>query len=252
MKTYKGIDVSKWQGSPDFSKVRDAGYSFVMVKASQGGSRDYPFPFKDPQFDNNMLQLEQTPGELYVGTYHFMIAQTAKQAKKEAEFYISTIRPYADAIQLWAAVDLELDTLNVDRQTYTAAVKTFTDEVRAAGFRPMIYSQYWYLNAYLEALPENVPLWICDINTTTWPEGAQLWQLGQCAVPGIDGACDINAGKAIMGDVNRDGRVNARDVTAMMRYIVTGSPNIDLKQADFDRDGKITARDVTALMKAVK
>lgn len=252
MITYKGIDVSKWQGSPDFGKVRDAGYSFVMVKASQGGSRDYPFPFKDPEFDKNMLRLADTPGELYAGAYHYMIAQTAQQARREAEFFVKTLRPYTEHLQLWAAVDIELDTVTVDRKTYSEALAAFTDTVRAAGFRPMIYTAEWYINAHLETLPENVPLWLCDLQSTTWPKGAQLWQWAQGDVPGIEGTVDLNVGRAIMGDVNGDGRVNARDVLAMMQYIVTGSPNIDLKQADFDRDGKITARDVTALMKAVK
>ena len=33
---HKGIDVSRWQGEIDFTKVKEAGYDFVIIKA--GGS----------------------------------------------------------------------------------------------------------------------------------------------------------------------------------------------------------------------
>ena len=54
------------------------------------------------------------------------------------------------------------------------------------------------------------------------------------------------------GDVNGDGSVNARDVTALMKAAM-GSPDKGsaLYNADFNGDGKINARDVTALMKAI-
>ena len=50
------------------------------------------------------------------------------------------------------------------------------------------------------------------------------------------------------GDVNRDGKLNARDVTALMKAIVRGAAS-SAANADFNADGKVNAKDVTALMK---
>ena len=40
-KLYKGIDISLYQGRPDFAKLRDSGIDFVIFKASQGRCNDY-------------------------------------------------------------------------------------------------------------------------------------------------------------------------------------------------------------------
>ena len=53
-----------------------------------------------------------------------------------------------------------------------------------------------------------------------------------------------------LGDVNGDGKVNARDVTAIMKAIISGAV-LPLDRADINNDGKINARDVVALMKLI-
>ena len=54
------------------------------------------------------------------------------------------------------------------------------------------------------------------------------------------------------GDVNGDGKVNSKDVVALMKSIV----GIEVKgfvaaAADFDKNGRVNAKDVVALMKAI-
>ncbi|MCQ2448658.1 MAG: BspA family leucine-rich repeat surface protein [Clostridia bacterium] len=56
---------------------------------------------------------------------------------------------------------------------------------------------------------------------------------------------EVKAGSAI-GDVNKDGYVNARDITALKRAILTGSR---LSQYDLNRDVMVDVRDLVALKK---
>ena len=158
-KLYKGIDISFYDGEPDFEKVRNAGIDFVMIKASQGATQNYANPFVDPMFVKNIKRFAATPGKIYAGSYHYMTSKTVASAKKEAEFYIKTISPYKFNLQLWAAVDVEeayYKTLG--KSLVTQIVKTFCDTVKAAGFRPMVYStKYWAQNYF--SLPEGVPFW---------------------------------------------------------------------------------------------
>lgn len=248
---YKGIDISLYQGEPDFAAVRDAGIGFVILKASQGRTADYNAPFADPKFSTNVKRLAQTPGQIYGGSYHYLMARTVAEAQQEADFYISVIRPYRYNLQLWAAVDVEDASLPADAALLTAIVAAFCDRVKAAGFRPMVYSSTWWLNNRF-TVPAGVPVWEANWSVRGIPSRARAWQCGTGYVPGVSGACDVNYATAIMGDVNGDGVVNAKDVAALMRHILGGKgAQVNESQADFDRDGHVTAKDVAALMKAI-
>ena len=54
------------------------------------------------------------------------------------------------------------------------------------------------------------------------------------------------------GDVNGDGNVTARDITALSRYIA-GGYNVTVVEAalDINRDGNVTARDITTLSRYI-
>ncbi len=57
----------------------------------------------------------------------------------------------------------------------------------------------------------------------------------------------------LLGDVNGDGRINARDARALLRYIagLDESGTIEEAAADFNGDGRINARDARALLRAI-
>lgn len=56
----------------------------------------------------------------------------------------------------------------------------------------------------------------------------------------------------IPGDANNDGKINAKDVTAIMKSIVGAEvKDFSAEAADFDGNGKINAKDVSAVMKYI-
>ena len=56
----------------------------------------------------------------------------------------------------------------------------------------------------------------------------------------------------IPGDVNVDLKINSKDVTALMKYIVgLKTPGFVAEAADFNGDGKVNSKDVIALMKYI-
>lgn len=250
-KLYRGIDISLYQGEVDFAAVRDAGIDFVMFKASQGRTADYDHPFADPKFRTNVDRFARTPGRIYGGSYHYLMARNADEAREEADFFIATVKPYRFNLQLWAAVDVEDASLNMNAAALTEIVKIFCDRVKAAGLRPMVYSSSWWLKNRFTA-PAGVPVWEANWSASAIPAGARMWQSGTGNVPGIVGEVDIDCAYDIMGDADGDGKVSAKDVTAIMAHMLRrkGS-DINESQADFDRDGKITARDVLSLMRAM-
>ena len=61
---------------------------------------------------------------------------------------------------------------------------------------------------------------------------------------------DPGVNDVIPGDFNGDFRVNAKDVVALMKAIISGTAESNAA-ADFNGDGKVNAKDVVALMKAI-
>ena len=250
-KVYKGIDISLYQGEPDFSVIRDGGIDFIIFKASQGRTSDYNAPFVDPCFKKNVKRFAETPGRIYAGSYHYLMARNLAEAEQEAAFYIETIKPYRYNLQLWAALDVEDPSLPSDKSLLTQIVKLFCDRVRAAGFRPMVYASSWWIGNKFD-VPSNVPIWEANWSIKSIPARARMWQSGAANVAGFSSPVDFNYAYDIMGDANGDGAVNARDVTALMKHIAGGRKSaINESQCDFNRDGQINARDVIALMRAV-
>ena len=56
--------------------------------------------------------------------------------------------------------------------------------------------------------------------------------------------------ETLKGDVNGDGRVNARDARALLMFLagLVEENEVDQVAADFNNDGKVNARDARAIL----
>lgn len=251
-KRYKGVDISLYQGDVDFAALRDGGIDFVMIKASQGRTAEYNAPFADPKFRQNAGRFASTPGKIYAGAYHYLMARDGAEAKREADYFIQTVAPYRAAFSLWMALDVEDASLPGDYGTLTRIVEVFCDAVREAGYRPMVYSSTWWLD-HRFAVPGGVPVWEANWSRTEMPSRARMWQSGIAKnLPGIVGEVDVNEAVGIMGDGDGDGAVTLRDAALVLR-VVAGWKNTgaDVGQLDFDRDGRVSLRDAATLMRVL-
>ena len=89
--TEVGIDVSRYQGDVDFAKVKEAGATFVMIRAGyqNGTGGDYVL---DPYFESNIkIALNN---KLKVGVYFYSYADSKSEAKKQAKWVIKQIKKY--------------------------------------------------------------------------------------------------------------------------------------------------------------
>ena len=249
-KIYKGIDISLFQPGADFPAIKAAGIDFVMLKAGQGRiPGEWNAPFTDPYFER-YIRAADAAG-LYVGSYWYFMANTEAQVREEAAYYIALLRKYKFNHQLWAAVDVEDSHLTGDRAALTARVKLFCDLVRAAGFRPMVYANSWWLESRFES-PAGVPIWEANWSASARPSRARMWQYTSTGkVGGINGNVDMNVAYSIIGDADGDGNVDMADVIRMMRAAAGWKVGIDEGQAALDKDGKVSVKDVILLMRAL-
>lgn len=195
-----GIDVSRWQGDIDWSKVAADGITFAMIKCGGGDDGLY----EDRKFKQN-IQGALANG-IQVGIYFYSGATDAKTAYDEASFCINLIKDYQ--ITYPVAFDWELKT--GDYAQVTQACETFCNVVKSYGYQPMVYSNRnrWYDNFDGEKLAGKFKVWMACYwseyyyTSTRWAYGDDLasfkwhydmWQYGVTdTVDGIDGYVDMN------------------------------------------------------------
>lgn len=186
---HKGIDISRWQGEIDFSKVKAAGYDFVIIKA--GGS-DMGF-YTDSCWEKN-YKAAKAAG-LHVGAYYFVgflfYGDTAGRA--DALRFIRMLE--GKQLELPVFVDIET-TQPARRAEATEAAIAFCETMENAGYFVGIYSSD--ISGFKERLDHDrlkvYAHWVADYTGDT--DICKDWQLRQISnkgiIPGINTYVDID------------------------------------------------------------
>lgn len=186
-----GIDVSKWQGDIDFTKVKNAGASFVMIRVgSQSGTGgDYVL---DPTFKQNIENALKN--DLKVGVYFYSYANSKKEAQKQANWVIKQIKDYE--ISLPVVFDFEsFDAFNQMELSIfglNEVANSFIETINDAGYEGVLYGSKNYLNAIWKY--HTAPVWLAHYTDQTNYDGEYfMWQMcDDGKIDGIDGYVDID------------------------------------------------------------
>ena len=177
----KGIDVSHYQGNIDFDKVKADGIEFCMIKATEGQN------FVDPKFKENAEKCT-----VHKGAYHFLRATTVDDARKEARFFLDTIKPYRFDFPL--AIDAEAPELAaLGKQKLTDVILAFNDVVRGAENYVILYSNKdWTENKLDMARLSQIDLWYAYYHDAPG-RACGMWQYSSTGrVNGISGNVDMD------------------------------------------------------------
>lgn len=133
-KTY-GVDVASYQAT-DMAAYHKAGASFAIVKLTEG--TDYVNPKASKQVASSRAN------HLYTHAYHFArFGSSVSQAKKEAAYFIKQAKKEDISQKRMLFLDWESGSGNVvtgPKAANTTAILAFMDAVKAAGWRPGLYS----------------------------------------------------------------------------------------------------------------
>lgn len=186
-----GIDVSKWQGTIDWEKVKKSGVEFAMIRiGAQGGfNKDL---YEDKEFLHNIEgALKQN---IEVGIYFYSYATTLKEAKTQASWVINKIKDYK--ITLPIVFDWEswgkFNELDLNLYEITQIQETFLNEIKKNGYKTARYGSKNYLNhAWLSSEHDT---WLAHYIQETNYEGKYfMWQLCNTGkVDGINSDVDID------------------------------------------------------------
>jgi lysozyme len=126
-RSVRGVDVSHWQGSIDWTAVRGDGITFAFIKASEGGD------LVDPQFSRNWPAARRAG--VIRGAYHFYRPGTSAAA--QARHFLRTVR--LGEADLPPVLDVETIGSQTPAQV-RRGIRTWLRIVEAeTGKRPIVY-----------------------------------------------------------------------------------------------------------------
>ncbi len=187
---YKGIDVSKWQGDINWSRVCNNGVDFAMIRSSFGSSN------VDIKLKQNVAGCEKY-GIPY-GFYHYTYASSALEARKEARYFLKNIKNYNPEYPV--VLDIEEDMYKkMSRKKVTDIICAFMEELEGAGYYAMIYSYADFFNDCTDmSRLEPYDIWVACWGDTeklndSYDHHYGMWQYSsKGTVSGIDGDVDLN------------------------------------------------------------
>lgn len=183
---YDGIDVSKWQGTIDFAKVKEAGVEIVYMRAGQGAN------YVDPYFSRNYQEAKKQG--LRVGFYHYVTAQTVDEAREQARYFVKIIGGReSDAL---LAGDFEYYG-DLGKTRFNQIVDAFLQAVeQLSGKKTVIYtSDYAARERFTSEISEKYPLWVAEYGVsqpkdTQWDTWVGFQYTNSGRVSGIRGDVD--------------------------------------------------------------
>lgn len=167
----KGIDVSEWNGSINWSKAKSSGVTFAFIRAGGRyyGSGAY---FVDSKFAENVKNA--TAAGIDVGAYFYSQAINAAEAKQEAAYTLNIVSSYN--LTLPIVMDYEyaweggltgrLYNAHLSKSAATTVINTFCSTVEASGYVGMLYASKSVItdDMNITSINNKYPIWNAQYN----------------------------------------------------------------------------------------
>lgn len=186
--TVPGIDVSYYQGKPDWTAVANSGMRFAITRINDGD-------FMDPEFTRNYKLIHDVG--MVRGAYQFF--RSTKDAIAFADLTIQKIGKLGPG-DMSPVLDVEA-TNNATPEEMTAKITTWVEHVEEiTGRKPMIYTGKYFWNDNVKTTTlKNYPMWHAQYSSVKCPDIAAAWSnwaiwqyTSSGMTPGISGNVDTN------------------------------------------------------------
>ena len=187
----KGIDVSEFQGSIDWAKVKKDGVKFAILKLAN--IYDYDANYKDSKFDTNYKNARAQG--IKVGAYIYNHCNTTDTLKKGVEWALDKLN--GKELDLPIYLDMEdKDIQGETKKTLTEQCNEFAKYVRDKGYQAGVYANVNWLENELNPsdFDKNLSVWVAQYYKECQYDGKyDIWQYSSSGkVDGVSGNCDMN------------------------------------------------------------
>jgi len=187
MTLLQGIDVSRWQGTIDWTKLKETTeISFAIIRVGAGTTRD-------KYFASNMAKA--SAAGLHCGVYVYSMATTPEEAQKEAEFALKSIKSYNIDFPIYYDIEDARQTKLSNAQR-TALCQAFCSKILSADYIPGIYASVSWFNTKLDLNQlKKYEKWVAHwgVASPHYDGAYGMWQYSSTGkVNGINGNVDLN------------------------------------------------------------
>lgn len=182
----KGIDISRYQGKPDFTRVKKE-VDFVIMQAGYG---KYTAQV-DTSFEYNYFNCKQN--NIPVGVYWYSYAKSVEDAHAEAKTCLEIIKNKQFEYPIY--IDMEEGLGSLGRSLVSAIAETFCTDLEKAGYYAGIYMSRSPAQSYLtSSVVSKYALWLAEYaSNLNWTGSVGMWQYtSEGKVSGIGGNVDMN------------------------------------------------------------
>lgn len=187
----KCIDVSTWQGSIDFNKVKSAGYNYVIIRVGFGDS--------SKNIDNRFIENydKAKKAGLKVGAYWFSYAMSLNDTLKEANACIKCLNGRQLDMPVYYDLEYTPAITGLSKATYTSMAIQFCNKIKGAGYKPGVYSSASVFDGYpldyKQLVDNKISIWNAEWNDIGSSHKCDIWQHADDGkVSGISTYVDLN------------------------------------------------------------
>lgn len=196
--SYVGVDISKQTGDVNFTGLKAAGVDYVMIRLGARGYSTGQISIDENFKENIEGAIEEG---LDVGIYFYSQAISQDEALQEANIVIQNLEPYRGNIKYPVAFDMEFvanDEARIDgvsREDRTAIAVSFLENIKTAGYIPMIYGdKEWLIKEIDLGKLQDYDIWLTqETDLPDYPYRYAMWQYTTTGVVnGIKGDANLN------------------------------------------------------------
>ncbi len=191
-----GIDVSKWNGTIDWSAVSHSGVHFAIIRAGFRGSTEGKL-YEDSTFKTNVKNA--TSNGIKVGVYFFTQAVSEVEAVEEASMILGLVDGYNISYPIFLDVEsggaaARAENLNAAQRT--AVIKAFCKTIANSGYSAGVYAnKTWFTSKINTSELTAYKIWLAQYNTSVTYTGSRydMWQYSENgSINGIGTKVDLD------------------------------------------------------------
>ncbi len=198
--SYVGVDVSFYNETIDWNKVKEHGVDFAIIRVGGRMWRDGSL-YDDVCFSQNLWGAKNAG--LRVGVYFYSTAIDELEAVQEASMVLERLN--GASLDFPVFFDTEFSGIypearsdNLTRDERTAIIRAFCDTIQNGGYRPGVYSgQNFFKNQLDYSALSGYPIWLASYTSNNrlpdFSNRYDIWQFTDRGfVKGIPTAVDMN------------------------------------------------------------